>query len=66
MTEEKTIKLGQFLKLCSWVGSGAEAKMVIGDGAVLVNGQIETRRGRKLRDGDTVEFEGQTATVELT
>lgn len=42
------IKLDSFLKLMAWVDSGGMAKMVIGDGIVFVNGERETRRGRKL------------------
>lgn len=60
---DEFIKLGQALKLAALVGSGVEAKIVIEEGRVLVNGEIETRRGRKLRNGDQVEFEGRTFTV---
>ena len=52
------IKLGQALKASNLVGSGVEAKMVIQDGLVFVNGQVERQRGKKLVDGDIVEFEG--------
>lgn len=52
------ITLGQFLKLCGAVDSGVTAKFVIQDGAVLVNNEVEMRRGKKLRDGDIVEYEG--------
>jgi ribosome-associated protein len=48
-------KLGQALKVASLVGSGGEAKVVIQAGEVLVNGEVETRRGRKLEEGDVVE-----------
>lgn len=51
------ITLGQFLKLANAVDSGAIAKMVILDGQVLVNDEVETRRGKKLRDGDKVSFD---------
>jgi ribosome-associated protein len=47
--------LGQALKVASLVGSGGEAKVVIQAGEVLVNGEVETRRGRKLEEGDVVE-----------
>ena len=60
---DEFIKLGQALKLAGIVSSGIEAKVLIGDGLVLVNGETETRRGRKLRDGDTVSVEGNTFTV---
>ena len=58
------IKLDQFLKLCNWVSSGGEAKQVIAEGMVKYNGMVETRRGKKLFKGDTVEFDGKTETVE--
>ena len=48
--------LGQALKAASLVGSGGEAKVLIQAGEVLVNGEVETRRGRKLRKGDVVEI----------
>lgn len=51
------IKLGQALKAAGLVESGVEAKIVITDGLVKVNGKIETRRGNKLYDGDIVSFE---------
>jgi len=47
--------LGQALKVSGLVGSGGEAKVLIQAGEVLVNGEVETRRGRKLREGDMVE-----------
>ena len=47
--------LGQALKVASLVGSGGEAKVVIQAGDVLVNGEVETRRGRMLHEGDVVE-----------
>ena len=59
------IKLDQFLKWQGWVGSGGEAKVLIADGLIEVNGEVETRRGRKLRSGDLVTFEDMAATVEL-
>ena len=58
MTEEWTIELGRFLKLTGVVQSGGEAKHLIKDGEVAVNGQTETRRGRKLRVGDRVSVSG--------
>ena len=51
------IKLGQVLKAAGLVESGVEAKIVITDGLVKVKGEIETRRGKKLYDGDIVSFE---------
>ena len=61
--KDEYIKLGQALKLASLVGSGVEAKFVIEDGSVLVNGEVETGRGKKLRDGDVVSFQGESFTV---
>lgn len=57
------ITLGQLLKLAGFVDSGSIAKLVIKDGLVSVNNEIDTRRGRKLYDGDIVEFEGKTCIV---
>ena len=51
------IKLDQFLKFANAIYSGGEAKVVIADGLVCVNGEVCTMRGKKLRDGDTVQFE---------
>jgi len=61
--EEEFIKLGQAMKKAGLVGSGVDAKFLIGDGLVSVNGEIETRRGRKLYAGDIFEFEGETVEV---
>ncbi len=52
------IKLGQALKAANLVESGVDAKFCIQDGLVKVNGQVEVQRGKKLYDGDEVEFEG--------
>jgi len=52
----KTMKLDQFLKWQNLVSSGGEAKFFIKSGSVKVNGEIETRRGRKLNKGDKVMF----------
>ena len=57
------IKLGQAMKLAGLVENGVEAKIVIQDGQVLVNGETDTRRGRKLYEGDTFSYQGQTVTV---
>jgi len=56
---DEFIKLGQALKVVNLVIDGVEAKTVIQDGMVKVNGEVDTRRGKKLYDGDVVEFEGQ-------
>lgn len=60
---DEFIKLGQALKLAGLVGSGVEAKEVIQEGLVKVNGEVDTRRGKKLYDGDVFEFDGQKVTV---
>ncbi len=60
---EEYIKLGQALKAASLVNSGVEAKLVIQDGEVKVNGQTETQRGKKLYDGDEVSFHGETIKI---
>ena len=55
---EDYIKLGQALKAANLVESGVEAKIVIVDGKVKVNGAVELQRGKKLVDGDVVEYRG--------
>ena len=60
---EEFIRLGQVLKAVGLVETGAEAKEVIQEGLVSVNGEIETRRGRKLHKGDTVSYEGKELVV---
>lgn len=62
---DEFIKLDQFLKWQGLVGTGGEAKQRIQAGAVRVNGRVETRRGRKLIDGDRVTVAGKTRTVRL-
>ena len=61
---EEYIKLGQALKAANLVGSGVEAKMAIQDGLVKVNGQVELQRGKKLHDGDIIEFENKQVKIE--
>lgn len=58
------IKLDALLKFAVLVGSGGEAKTVIADGMVSVNGAVCTMRGKKIRPGDMVEFAGNTLVVE--
>ena len=58
------IKLGQALKAAGLVESGAEAKEVITDGLVQVNGETDTRRGRKLYAGDIITFDGEEVKIE--
>ena len=57
------IKLGQALKAANLVENGAEAKEVIQNGEVFVNGEIDTRRGKKLVVGDIVEYDGETIEI---
>ena len=57
------IKLGQALKLAELAGSGVDAKFMIEDGIVSVNGKVELRRGRKVRPGDVIELEGHQVKV---
>ena len=61
--EDEFIKLGQALKKASLVGSGVDAKMVIQDGQVQVNGQTALQRGKKLHDGDVVTYDGETIQI---
>ena len=60
---DEFIKLGQAMKAADIVSSGIDAKMLIQDGQATVNGEVETRRGRKLYDGDVFEFEGDEVRV---
>ncbi|MGL5381383.1 RNA-binding S4 domain-containing protein [Clostridium sp.] len=57
------IKLDQLMKFADMVQSGGEAKMLIAQGLVLVNGEICTQRGKKIRQGDEVEFDGETYSI---
>lgn len=57
------IKLDALLKFANLVSSGGEAKIRIAQGEVLVNGEICTMRGKKLRTGDTVTLDGQTVVI---
>ncbi|MGF1514108.1 MAG: RNA-binding S4 domain-containing protein [Elainellaceae cyanobacterium] len=61
---QKPIKLGQFLKIQQVVQSGGQAKMLVQSGEVLVNGVVETQRGRKLFPGDRIEVFNSTYQVE--
>ncbi len=60
---DESIRLGQFLKLANLIDSGAEAKSLIAEGQVSVNGEVDTRRGRQLRPGDTVVIADRAARV---
>jgi ribosome-associated protein len=59
----EVIRLGQLLKLAGLVDSGADAKAVLAEGGVRVNGEVETRRGRQLQRGDVVEHGGNAVRV---
>jgi ribosome-associated protein len=61
--KDEFIKLGQALKAANLVSSGVEAKIVIQDGQVLVNGNVEVQRGKKLFDGDVVTYQGESIKI---
>jgi ribosome-associated protein len=60
---DETIRLGQFLKLANLIDSGSDAKPLLADGVVVVNGEVETRRGRQLVPGDVVTLGPASARV---
>lgn len=60
---DEYIKLGQALKAAGLVGSGVDAKFVIQDGLVTVNGETEYQRGKKLYNGDVVSYNGETVRI---
>lgn len=60
---DEFIKLGQALKAAGLVDSGVEAKIVVQDGLVEVNGETDTRRGRKLVPGDVITFDGKSVKI---
>ena len=57
------IELNKLLKVLNWVGTGGEANMVIDNGEVIVNGEVETRRRNKLREGFVIEFQSRAARI---
>ena len=57
------IKLGQAMKIAGMVGSGVDAKMLIQDGQVEVNGEVEYQRGKKLHEGDVITFNGESVQI---
>ena len=61
--EDEFIKLGQALKKANVVSSGVEAKIVIQEGLVELNGEVEVQRGKKLYDGDVVSYNGETIKI---
>ena len=62
--KDEHIKLGQLIKLAGLVDNGVEAKYAIQNSLVLVNGQIDTRRGRKIFPGDIIKFKNEEIKVE--
>jgi len=60
---DESIRLGQFLKLANLIDSGSDAKQLMIQGLVSVNGEVETRRGRQLVPGDVVELGGLSSQV---
>jgi S4 RNA-binding domain protein len=60
---DEFIKLGQALKKAGLVESGVDAKFVIQDGLVKVNGETELQRGKKIHDGDVISYNGETVKV---
>ncbi len=63
--KDEFIRLDSALKFSGALGTGGQAKMVIQDGLVKVNGEVCTMRGKKLRNGDTVEFENNTFVIKV-
>lgn len=61
--QDEFIKLGQALKKAGLVGSGVDAKMVIQDGLVTVDGEVELQRGKKLHGGEIVSYNGETVKI---
>ena len=61
---DEYIKLGQALKACGLVESGVDAKIAIQNGLVKVNGEVELQRGKKLYDGDPVNFQDEEIKIE--
>lgn len=60
---DEFIKLGQALKKAGLVESGVDAKFVIQDGLVKVNGETELQRGKKIHDGDVISYNGETVKI---
>ncbi|WP_439101377.1 RNA-binding S4 domain-containing protein [Congregibacter sp.] len=59
------VELYKILKFEGLVTTGGEAKLLIGDGQVSVNGEVETRKGRKMHNGDIIEFRAETHQLQL-
>jgi ribosome-associated protein len=60
---DSSIRLGQLLKLADFIDHGSEARDLLASGVVLVNGEVETRRGRQLVVGDQVTVRGETVGI---
>jgi ribosome-associated protein len=60
---DEMIRLGQFLKLADKVEAGSDVKAILAAGAILVNGEVETRRGRQLARGDVISVGGDQLRV---
>ena len=63
---DESIRLGQLLKLAGLIDTGSDAKALLEDGLVRVNGEVEHRRGRQLRVGDVVVLDGESVRVTST
>lgn len=63
LIRDESIRLGQFLKLADLIDNGAEARPLLMQGVVTVNGEVETRRGRQLVKGDVVTLDGESVRV---
>ena len=61
--DDRAINLTQVLKLAGWVGNGGEAKALIADGRIRVNGELESRKRRKMTVGDLVSMEDSPALI---
>lgn len=61
--ETETIELQQLLKVLNFVQTGGEAKIVIAEGLVKINGEVETKRRKKLRKNDVMEYKNQTVRI---
>lgn len=61
--DSEFVTLGQFLKMTDWISSGGEAKFVVKQLKIFVNGEKEDRRGRKLYPGDIIKIENKSYTV---
>lgn len=62
---KEPVELYKILKFEGLVATGGEAKLLVGDGQVMVNGEIETRRRKKIVDGDVIEFRGEQLQMKL-